>query len=289
MQEPTFEVVEMTPSWAHQILTSNNNKNRKIRTTRLKHLTNSILNGEWRVTSQGIALDPEGNLVDGQHRLAAVIKADRPIRIMLARNVDPSTFGVIDCGASRTASDALNVAGCLNSTSTAAAVKMYILYKNAPDRLWGEKVRPSHQKVLEAWKKKRTSCDELLPQVQAYYRKFRSFTLSPGLAFTLLAEDAGWREEEIMEFWAAFCTGANLDAASPILSYRNQLANPLFRRKGSNSSQLTLNCLIKCFNLWKQGKGQRFFSPSIPPHSAMIAIVPRNQVIKSNIMELIKS
>jgi hypothetical protein len=33
------------------------------------------------VTHQGIAFDTQGVLVDGQHRLAAIIEADRPVEL----------------------------------------------------------------------------------------------------------------------------------------------------------------------------------------------------------------
>ena len=47
MTDPTFEVVLMTPEWAEKILTQNNNKNRKIRTSNLMMYTRSFEAGDW--------------------------------------------------------------------------------------------------------------------------------------------------------------------------------------------------------------------------------------------------
>lgn len=290
MAEPTFEVVTMTPQWAEKILTQNNNKNRKIRTSKLMVYTRSIEAGDWKVTNQGIALDPQGNLLDGQHRLAAVVKSGKSIKILLGKNCDPSTFSVIDIGATRTSGDMLTLSGCTTKHNTlAAAVKIYIQYVETPKVRWGQFTAPNHNKVVKYWNEKRELIDIHLPFITKCHRQFRTFTLSSALAFALLADDAGWRLEEIMEFFTLLTTGANLPADSSILSFRNQLSNPAYRRRGngSYSSQLLMNAIIKSFNDWKRGKAtKKFMSPTAPP---MLNIVPRNEIVGTNIMEIIRN
>ena len=83
MTTPTFEVVTMTPQWASQLLGQSAQKNRKFKRKHLERLTHTIQSGNWYITAQGIALDSEDNILDGQHRLAAVVKAEKPIQIML--------------------------------------------------------------------------------------------------------------------------------------------------------------------------------------------------------------
>ena len=109
MPKPKFEVVLMTPEWARKILTQKNNMNRKIRKSKLMMYIRSIEAGEWKVTNQGIGIDSEGNLLDGQHRLAAIVKANKAVEILLGTDCDPDTFGVIDIGATRTAGDMLTL------------------------------------------------------------------------------------------------------------------------------------------------------------------------------------
>ena len=73
MTTPTFEVVTMTPQWASQLLGQSAQKNRKFKRRHLERLTHTIQSGNWYITAQGIALDCEDNILDGQHRLAAVV------------------------------------------------------------------------------------------------------------------------------------------------------------------------------------------------------------------------
>ena len=101
--------------------------------------------------------------------------------------------------------------------------------------------------------------------------------------------DCGWSDVQIWEFWDAVTLGANLSSDSVILSFRNQLSNPAYRRRGngSYSSQLLMNAIIKSFNDWKRGKTtKKFMSPAAPP---MLNIIPRDEIVGTNIMEIIRN
>ncbi len=101
-------VVEtITPACAAEYLSRNHPKNRPLREFRVKKWVEEIKKGRWLVTHQGIAFDEEGKLVDGQHRLTAVISAGKEVKMMVTRGVDVSTFAVLDQGAQRSAADIL--------------------------------------------------------------------------------------------------------------------------------------------------------------------------------------
>lgn len=59
------------------------------------------------MTHQGIAFDITGRLIDGQHRLHAIILAGVPIQISVTRGCSASSFSILDRGSSRSASDIL--------------------------------------------------------------------------------------------------------------------------------------------------------------------------------------
>jgi hypothetical protein len=91
----TYKEERITPAIAREILTHNTN-NRTLRPGHAANLAADIKAGRWQVSHQGIALTADGQLLDGQHRLHAVVMAGIPITIMVARNVDPDTFKVMD-------------------------------------------------------------------------------------------------------------------------------------------------------------------------------------------------
>jgi hypothetical protein len=98
------QVEIVTPELAKLYL-QNNDGNRPLRKSWIDYLSESIKRGEWQATHQGIAFSKNGRLLDGQHRLHAIIKANIPVNIFITRNVNESAFKVLDCGAKRTISD----------------------------------------------------------------------------------------------------------------------------------------------------------------------------------------
>src|SRR5215831_11828755 len=92
----SFKVVTVTPKMANELLVKNK-INRAIRQSKVRKYARDITMGRWKLTHQPLALDEHGNVLDGQHRLLAVIEADIPVQFVLATSTR-DTFGVIDQG-----------------------------------------------------------------------------------------------------------------------------------------------------------------------------------------------
>lgn len=124
-----FKVETMTPDKARKLLQASEHfANRTIIRRRVERLVHAIETGQWIVTHQPVAVTTQGVLLDGQHRLTAIAEAGIPVEIMVARDVDPSTFGVIDTGAVRTIGDALKIAGYTATNHRAAIVRTRLTY-----------------------------------------------------------------------------------------------------------------------------------------------------------------
>lgn len=98
------QVQTVTPEIASFFLQKNIG-NRDYRKSWVTHLSNSIKNGEWLTTHQGIAFDKDGNLIDGQHRLLAIIESGLSVRINVSYDVPANAFTCIDVGVKRNLSD----------------------------------------------------------------------------------------------------------------------------------------------------------------------------------------
>jgi hypothetical protein len=101
-----MQVETITPTQAEAYLTKNQN-NRRVRQTAVDAYAADMKEGRWRLHHQGIAFSTTGRLLDGQHRLMAIVKAGIAVPMMVSWNVDESTFTVIDHGRKRDAGDAL--------------------------------------------------------------------------------------------------------------------------------------------------------------------------------------
>jgi len=98
------EVRTVTPREAAQWLehsNGHNRHNRPLSKSYVSYLAREIEVGNWRLTHQGIAFDSDGTLVDGQHRLSAIIEAKKPIQILVTLGLPVERFPIIDRGVAR--------------------------------------------------------------------------------------------------------------------------------------------------------------------------------------------
>lgn len=81
---PRFEVVTVTPEMAARWLEKNTDNNRTIAASTVDVYARDMRAGRWQLTPQGIAFNRTGELVDGQHRLQAIIKAGISVEMVVA-------------------------------------------------------------------------------------------------------------------------------------------------------------------------------------------------------------
>ncbi|HET8687537.1 MAG TPA: hypothetical protein VFM18_12870, partial [Methanosarcina sp.] len=100
----TIETKTITPELAEVLLENNISNNRKLKEKLVKKYVQDILSDNWCI-SDALKFDKNGNLIDGQHRLHAVIAANKAVKFAIVRNYEPEAAQVLDIGCKRTASD----------------------------------------------------------------------------------------------------------------------------------------------------------------------------------------
>lgn len=84
--------------------------------------------GKWRLTHQGICFDSNGFLIDGQHRLTAIVMADTPVRFIVFRESPDENMGKFDSGRLRTLYDQTKIFGVEDvNRDTVGMLKYYLL------------------------------------------------------------------------------------------------------------------------------------------------------------------
>lgn len=103
-----------------------NKHNRNVRQSKVDEYANAMVNGRWiEQTGESIKFDRQGNLIDGQHRLLALIQANLSIRFLVITHLEHEAFKVIDTNLSRSGGDILHIEGVKNGNTVAAAVKLF--------------------------------------------------------------------------------------------------------------------------------------------------------------------
>jgi|GEM_PF-2565914 len=99
----------ITLTRAKGLLSLNYEGQRNLRPTRVDQFCGILRRGLWIESGEPIIIDWFGNLINGQHRLAAIVKTGITAKIDITYGVPPKAFDVIDTGAVRALYDILPV------------------------------------------------------------------------------------------------------------------------------------------------------------------------------------
>ncbi len=90
------KVMQVTPDQARAWLARNHESNRKIEQDRVDSYADDMRQGRWTLTHQGIAFDKRERLIDGQHRLAAVVAFGKSVPMLVCWNDEATLDDPID-------------------------------------------------------------------------------------------------------------------------------------------------------------------------------------------------
>jgi hypothetical protein len=122
------EKVFVTPQLAAEWLVRNTG-NRRLVNRHVESLEHVLRRGEWSLNGETIKFSNDGRLLDGQHRLHAIINTGIGFSTWVAYGVDSSAFDTIDTNLrTRTTSDVLGLHGKDNATHLAACVKLLWIF-----------------------------------------------------------------------------------------------------------------------------------------------------------------
>lgn len=91
----TQEII--TPEMAREYLKFNTENYRSLSKDRVISYAGDMKNGEWQMNGEAIKFDETGKLIDGQHRLHAIIRAGVPVEMLVVRGVQESV-NIYDIG-----------------------------------------------------------------------------------------------------------------------------------------------------------------------------------------------
>jgi hypothetical protein len=120
--ELNFELLTFTPELAKRAL-SHNNQNRNKSHHTISAYARDMANGDWVTTGDPIRFDSKGNLIDGQHRLEAVVESGLKIPFLVVYGLDTRARHALDIGRKRSPADVLGLMGYHRTTRLAAAAR----------------------------------------------------------------------------------------------------------------------------------------------------------------------
>ncbi len=155
---PTYNEETITPVIAQQWLALNSH-NRNISRAAVERYRRDMVNGKWVFTGEAIHFNGTGALINGQHRLTALVKAGETdpktsIKVLVIRDIDKSIQEKLDQGKVRSVHDILALRGISEGRAIGAAARHLIGIKlgyNVLQQASGR--RPTNTEVLDMLEK----------------------------------------------------------------------------------------------------------------------------------------
>lgn len=231
--KPRAEIVTATSQLVDALLSMNNN-NRNIKKNVVERYKRDIESGNWSLTNQGIGVSEDGVLIDGQHRLQAIMECGYPpIDILIVYGLSMDSQKHVDQQAKRSARDLLMFAFNARVSRSAPAIGNCILKF--------ELVSSGYTPTIS----------ELMDCISAYIDEMKELCLIPKKAnffaapfmasFTIAAKQHGINK--IAEFMRLVEDGELLTKNMPAFHLRNLIVT---QKRSSGGSFVQKERMFKC-------------------------------------------
>jgi hypothetical protein len=209
----------VTPEVAQSLLDKLPEHQRSLSDKLVSDYAADMTEGRWKENAETIKIDQEGLLLDGQHRLHAVIKSGKSQWMLIALGVDAKAFGTIDVGRKRTPGDIFGIAGWTNSSKAAAITRMLRSCEDS-HRTGTVSISKLGPDVYLKYANKHKEEVEIGVAIMSAISKIMS---PPAPIAAALAYLHRFAPEEARTFTIMISEGADLKPNSPALVLRNKL------------------------------------------------------------------
>lgn len=204
MQQVHSRIETINPNLASEYL-STMGKNRTLSTYKVDEYAKMMEEGLWMLNGEAIVFDKNNQLVNGQHRLEAVIKSGKDIEFLVVRGVESKCFLTYDNGKLRTAADVFNIDGIKNSSQIASIVrKEMVLEEDSSAVILSDKrkIKIPKATLLERYKDNKETYDNAAHFAYNLNHKLNLFSLaSIGAIVSYLEIWKGYERNDIEHFF----------------------------------------------------------------------------------------
>lgn len=255
--KPSSSILFITPEMAARWL-DKNTRNRKVRAKTVAAYARDMAAGNWLMTGEPIQFDTNGVLLNGQHRLHAVVKSGATVAIVVHRNIDPAAQSVMDTGRKRTASDDLSIKGESHTALLAAAARLALGVESGGPGDVG-RYEATHSEIetyIERNPGLRYAC-EFAQQVA------RKSDCPPAVVAYTFHEMSKIDSFEAARFWMAASEKVGLAEGDPVIALTNRFAEAR-RVRERLSKRIYLSLIYRAWNARRAGKTMRFIRVNSP-------------------------
>lgn len=240
------ETVKVTPVMAADWLEFNTH-NRTLRFRVVDAYAADMAAGDWQWNGETVKFAADGTLLDGQHRLAAIVQSGVTVPLLVVRDLESGAQDTVDAGARRQFSDALKLRGEADFMVLASVIRRIAIWES------GERVSkiytPTTTQMLQILEKHPALRDVARNASEtARHCGFPASLVGLGMHLfgAIDAEDAG-------HFFERLADGQNMARGNPIYELRKAGENSKSVR-GARSQVFLTAIFIKAWNAYREGR-----------------------------------
>lgn len=216
---PSHYRVQVTPEAAKEWL-ERNTRNRNPRIKKVAEYVAAMRAGRWVFTGDPIQFDTERRLINGQHRLQAVVESGITQEFLVVTDLPAEAQLYMDQGSKRTPGDQMRLTfPDLKDTTVVAAIASTLIRLERGDFLTRDQII-SAPDVVE-WCTPRLA--SLTVAAHRTRRVRQAVRVNPSVCGAAAWLSARNYPSQADHFWSSLASGEGLVSGDPILTLRNKL------------------------------------------------------------------
>lgn len=212
-------VMEITVEQATKWLEGNTH-NRHLRPVDVDKMALDIQRGRWKLNGESIIFADDSTLLDGQHRLWAIVESGMSITSVVVFGIPRETFTTIDQGRARSLADHLTVMDIHSPNNNQLAAIASAILRYRTNQVFS-KVKMEPERVISLLQSE--------PEISSWFDKARRAPKglqgwATPIASVLYIGSRSMNDEAEM-FLHQWLTGSDLKEGSPVLALRQKILN----------------------------------------------------------------
>lgn len=249
--QPSYEALDIDPDLAREML-GHNTHNRNLRYRTVGAYAADMAAGKWRDNGETIKIAVDGTVIDGQHRLSAIIESETKQRMLVVRNLPMQVQETVDAGIKRTFGDVLKLRGETDTMNLAAACRRAVMWESGERARGGSFVATTAQ-MLEVLG--RHSSLRYSITVSASVRRHLPIQGSVlSLCHWLFSQIDN---EDCDAFFERLKDGAGLEPQHPVAVLRRTVIDNMTAKSRITEAVMTAY-VIKAWNAYRDGRDISF-------------------------------
>lgn len=245
--------------------------NRKPARHQINIFANAMKAGRWEYNGQDIILDRDGHLIDGQHRLLAVIKSGQNVVMGVKRGVPSEAFMTIDSGKARNVADIVSMISDVDRKRAASIAR----YAHSFDTTGHFAYAATRMDVTDYFIKWQEQI-EAISSAPIFHRRPLIHDSSVGVIGFFATRHGVYTVEDWQEFIQPVITGENLKPGDPRFALRDWAINRKFREKGKIDPGRMNHAIIRAWQHYV--RGEELFSINVPTGGYANAHIPGQDI-----------